>query len=401
MSKNHDKISKLIQDNLPPIFRGLRIIDPDKKVVYCKRCVISNQRPRLMFNEEGICAACLFAEYKHNVINWDERERKLEELCDKFRSKDEGWDIIVPGSGGKDSGYVAYTLKKKYGMHPLTVTWAPSIPTEIGIQNLYNFIQSGFDNIKGTPNGELHRKLSKITFSEFGDNFLPFIYGQINFPFQIAVNYNIPLIFFGEDGDVEYGGSFERFNEPKLDMEYTLKSKFTSLPPQYWKSFGINDNLQYYRPPSMEKINSAGVEAHYFSFYDKWSPEKHYEVAKKHLGYKSNPEGRSEGTFTDYASLDDKSDGFHYYMAFIKFGISRATADASHQIRDGILTRDEGVDLVLKYDHEYPSKFQDEFLTYMNMNLDELQKIIDKFRRPIIWKKDNNGWKLNHQVSKL
>src|SRR3990172_8003853 len=122
MSKNHDKISKLIQDNLPPIFRGLRIIDTDKKVVYCKRCVISNQRPRLMFNEEGICAACLFAEYKHNTINWDEREKKLEELCDKFRSKDEGWDIILPESGIKDSGDVAYTLKKKYGMHPLTGT---------------------------------------------------------------------------------------------------------------------------------------------------------------------------------------------------------------------------------------------------------------------------------------
>src|SRR3990172_8003854 len=116
MSKNHDKISKLIQDNLPPIFRGLRIIDTDKKVVYCKRCVISNQRPRLMFNEEGICAACLFAEYKHNTINWDEREKKLEELCDKFRSKDEGWDIIVPVSG-----CIPYFFFKVYATSPLSL----------------------------------------------------------------------------------------------------------------------------------------------------------------------------------------------------------------------------------------------------------------------------------------
>jgi len=393
---------KISQESLPSIFRGLKVIDAEKKIVFCKRCVVSNQRPRLMFNEEGICAACLFSEYKQEIIDWDEREKKLEELCDKFRSKNETWDVVVPGSGGKDSGYVAYVLKKKYGMRPLTVTWAPSIPTEIGRENLYNFIQSGFDNIMGTPNGELHRKLSRITFSEFGDNFLPFIYGQINFPFQIAVNYNIPLIFFGEDGDVEYGGSFERFNEPKLDMNYTLKSKFTSMSPDYWNSFGISENsLQYYKPPPIEKIKSLCVEAHYFSFYDKWSPEKHYEIAKEHLGFKSNPEGRSEGTYSDFASLDDKSDGFHYYMALIKFGISRTTADASHQIRDGILTRDEGVDLVLKYDDEYPKKFEKEFLEYMDMDKDELEKIIDKFRRPIIWEKYNDCWKLKQQVSKL
>lgn len=393
---------KISQESLPSIFRDLRIIDPDEKVVFCNRCVISNQRPRLMFNEEGVCAACLFAEYKEKIIDWDKREKKLEELCDKYRSKDETWDVVVPGSGGKDSGFVTYNLKKKFGMHPLTATWASAIPTEIGNENLYNFIQSGFDNIMGTPNGELHRKLSKITFSEFGDNFLPFVYGQLNFPFQIAVNYNIPLIFYGEDGDVEYGGSFERFNEPKLDSEYTLKSKFTSLAPEYWSSFGIStDSLQYYKPPPMEKIKSVGVEAHYYSYYQKWNPAEHYEFAKEHLGFKANPEGRSEGTFTDFASLDDKTDGFHYYMALIKFGIARATADASNQIRNGVLTRDEGVDLVLKYDTEYPIKYQDEFLTYMNMNLAELTKVLDKFRRPIIWEKVNDEWKLKKQVSKL
>ncbi len=387
---------------LPKLFQNLKPLDPEKSVVYCKRCVTSNQRPRLMFNDQQICAACLYAEYKKKYIDWDKREKELENLCDRFRKNDGSWDVIVPGSGGKDSGYVAWYLKEKLEMHPLSVTWAPSIPTNIGRKNLYNFIQSGFDNIYGTPNGRIHRTFSRVSFEEFGDNFLPFIYGQINYPYQIASKFNIPLIFFGEDGDVEYGGSFERFNRSKLDYAYTVKSKFTSLPPEYWEKYGISKKgLKFYSSPSQEEITKKRIEAHYFGYFKNWSPEEHYEIAKQHLGFQPNPDGRSEGTYTDFASLDDKTDGFHYYMAFVKFGIGRATADASHQIRDEIITRDEGVDLVLQYDGEYPKLYEKEFLDYLEIDHQKLKEIIDKFRRPLIWKKENGNWSLRHAVSKL
>lgn len=355
-----------------------------------------------MFNQEGVCAPCLYSEYKETIVDWDKREKELAALCEKHRREDGAWDVVVPGSGGKDSAYVAYMLKKKYGMHPLTVTWAPTIYTDIGRQNLENFIRSGYDNLLGSPDGEIHRKLCKITFIEFGDNFLPFAYGQLNFPTQIAVRYKISLVFFGEDGDVEYGGAFERYNNPQLDLEYSVRTKFTSLPPEHWKSFGINmENLKRYSSPPLKELKSVGVEAHYFSYYDNWLPEKHYEIASKYTGYRPNPDGRTEGTYTNFASLDDKTDGFHYYMAFIKFGIGRATADAAHQIRDGIITRDEGVDLVHQYDSEFPTKYLKEFLDYMEMDIDELNKTIDKFRRPIIWKKENNRWRLRQQVTKI
>jgi len=387
--------------NLPEIFQNLKLIDPEKSVVYCKRCVISNQRPRLQFNKDGVCAACLYAEYKSKYIDWDKRNKELEILCDKFRRDDGSWDVLVPGSGGKDSGYVAWYLKEKLGMNPLTVTWSPTLPTEIGRENLHNFIQSGFDNIMGTPNGRIHKKLTKICFEEFGDNFLPFIYGQLNFPYQIAENYDIPLIIFGEDGDVEYGGSFERFNQSKLDMDYNIKSKFTSLPPEYWKKFGIDEKeLKFYKYSKTDKASNSKIEAHYFSYFEKWSPEKHYSIAKEKLGYNPNTNGRSEGTFTDFASLDDKTDGFHYYMAFIKFGLGRATSDAAHQIRDGIISRDEGVDLVLKYDGEYPKFFEKEFMDYLEIDNKKLNSIIDKFRRDVIWKEENGEWKLKHTVKK-
>ena len=384
------------------ILKNLKPINSKKKIEFCKQCVISNQRPRILFNEEGICGPCLYAECKKTLIDWDKRERELEILCDKHRSKDGSWDVVVPGSGGKDSSFVAYMLKKKYGMHPLTVTWGSALPTDIGRQNLDNFILSGYDNILGSPNGEVHRKLTKLGLTQFGDNFLSFIYGQINFPYQIATKYKIKLIFFGEDGEVEYGGSLERFDKPKLDTEYTVRTKFTSFGPKHWKSYGIKEHeLQAYLPPTPREMKTVGVEAHYFSYYDNWKPDKHYKIAKKQFGFKPNPDGRSEGTYTDFASLDDKTDGVHYYLALIKFGIARTTSDASHQIRDGVITRDEGVDLVRKYDSEFPRKYMKEFLDYMQMNRTQFDRVIDKFRRPIIWKKDDKQWKLRQQVKKL
>jgi len=392
--------------SMPKLFQGLRIIDPNRKVIYCKRCVVSNQRPRVHFNDDGVCGQCLYSEYKRTIVDWDKREKELSGLCDRFRSKDGSWDVIVPGSGGKDSGYVSYMLKKKYGMHPLTVTWASAITTEIGTQNLYNFIQSGFDNILVTPNGQIHRKLSKLGFTEFGENFLPFSYGQIHIPLQIAVRYKIPLIFYGENGELEYGGSLENYNKPTIDLtkhDYIMEKFAPSskpVDPKYWKRYGLDINdLKLYMPPSQAELKKIGVEEHYYSYYDIWLPEKHYDIAKKHLGFKPSPT-RSEGTYTNFASLDDKTDGIHYYMAFIKFGIGRATSDAAHQIRDGLITRDGGVDLVHKYDGEFPATYLKEFLEYVDMNMDALFRTIDKFRRPIIWKKVNGQWKLRQQVQK-
>lgn len=361
---------------------------------------MSNQRPRITFTYDGVCSACLFFEYKKTEVNWDKRKKELEDLCDKYRSKTGSWDVIIPGSGGKDSGYVSWKLKKEYGMHPLTVTWAPILPTEIGRKNLESLIDSGFDNILGTPDGEVNRKLSRLTFHKFGDHLLPFIYGMINFPLQIALRYKIPLIFFGEDGEAEYGGSLERGNEPRLDMKYTIKSKFTSLSPQYWKSHGIQSHqLNPYTPPRIQELNKNRIDAHYFSYYENWSPERNYKIARKVVGFSPDPQGRSEGTFIDYAGLDDKTNSFHYYMGLIKFGIGRATADASRQIREGHITRDEGVHFVREYDDEFPSRYYKEFLDYLGINKNEFNKIVDRFRSSIIWKKQNTKWILRNQVS--
>mgnify|MGYP006430174427 FL=1 len=291
-------------------------------------------------------------------------------------------------------------------MHPLTVTWASAISTDIGNQNLYNLTQSGFDNYLVTPNGKTHRKFSKLAFVELGDNFLPFSYGQLHAPIQIAVKFNIPFVMYGEHGELEYGGGLEDYDKSRLDLtsseyigrEFAPSSNPTS--PEYWDGKFEQNALKLYKLPPMNELQKVGIEEHFFSYFENWKPEQHVEIAQKNLGFIPNDK-RSEGTYTNFASLDDKTDGFHYYLMFIKFGIGRATSDAAHQVRDGIITRDEAVDLVLQYDGEYPKLYEKEFLDYMEMDKTMLNQVFDKFRRPIIWKKDSNEWKLRQQVTKL
>ena len=400
MKKNYTK------KEIELFFKDLKIINPEKKIIYCKNCVMSNQRPSVHFNDEGICGQCLYSYYKNHMVDWDKREKELENLCDKFRSKDGTWDVIVPGSGGKDSSYVAYILKKKYGMNPLTVTWAPALYTQIGLENLHNFIQSGYDNILITPNGLIHKKLSKISFLKLGENFLPFSYGQIHLPLHIAIKFNIPFVMYGENGELEYGGSMKNLENPIVDFEsddYVIEqfspSNKPTRPEKFLNTISIND-LKLYRLPPLKELKKLGVVEHYFSYYENWKPEKHFQVSLKHLGFKANNK-RSEGTYTNFASLDDKTDGLHYYLMFIKFGIGRATSDASHQIRDGIITRDEGVDYVHKFDGEFPKLYFKESLDYLGISENQFWKTVDKFRRKIIWKKEKKQWKLRHQVSKL
>ena len=149
----------------------------------------------------------------------------------------------------------------------------------------------------------------------------------------------------------------------------------------------------------LEAIEKKGIRQYFFSYFHKWVPQENFYYAQKHTGFKANPEGRSEGTYSKYASLDDQIDGFHYYMSFIKFGIGRATSDAAHEVRDGHITREEAVALVKRYDGEFPKLHFQTFLDYCKITEKEFWEIVDSFRSPHLWKKENGQWKLLHQVS--
>ncbi|MFW0778156.1 MAG: N-acetyl sugar amidotransferase [Rickettsiales bacterium] len=408
-----------------------------QEVEFCKSCVISNQRPSSIIEQkhtreskkkviafkDGICDACRTKDWKEQV-DWAEREKQLWELCDQHRSKDGSYDCLVPGSGGKDSDMQAHLLKYKYGMNPLTVTWAPHIYTDWGWKNFQAWIHSGFDNILVTPNGRTHRLLTRISMENLLHPFQPFIVGQRHIAAKTAAQHDIKLIFYGESG-AEYGNPAEENESARRDFreyEYFTMSddsdvylggvSFKELKEEY--GFKQPD-FEPYMPINPQLCADKGIEVHYLGYYVKWHPQSAYYYAVENCGFQAAPE-RTAGTYSKYHSIDDKMDDFHFYTTFIKFGIGHATYDAAQEIRNGDIDLDEGIALVKKFDGEYPARFEKEVFEYLSITEKEFGKdiaakfknpvmtresfmaLVDEFRSPHLWKHENGEWKLRHSV---
>src|SRR3989338_7875434 len=384
---------------------------PDE-IIFCSRCVISNQRPRTVFDREGVCSACRYAEKKFGgSIDWDKREAELRALVDAHRSKDGSFDCLVPSSGGKDSAVVIHQLKHQYGMHPLAITWAPFVYTDVGWENYLNTVEAGFDGLVAWPNGLLHRKLARVAFELKGAAFEPFVYGQKSFAFHAALRFKIPLIFYGENGEVEYGGSMQNADKPFEAVEdweqLYFKGSGVKTLAAAGEKMGIlsqtdlkENSFQFYQAPPIEEIKKLNIQMHWWSYYKLWVPQENFYYAAKHTGFTVNPEGRTGGTYTKGFSIDDKLDPFHYYLMFIKLGHGRASREASSDLRCGHLTRDEAVALVKRFDRDFPKTYFKDFLTYLDITEEHFWQIIDRYRRPNVWKKVNGEWKLRHTVAK-
>ena len=384
----------------PNVFYGL-----PREVKYCRRCTISNQRPNtsvefkntgknpkktISFGEKGICDACQVSLLKSN-INWNERESELRDLCDKFRRSDGSFDCLVPGSGGKDSFMTAHLLKYKYGMNPLTCTWAPHIYTDWGWKNFQSWIHAGFDNILYTPNGKVHRLLTRIATEKLFYPFQPFIMGQKTLAPKIAAKYDINLIFYGEN-QAEYGN-------PKSDMKSAnMQSNFFASSSEddiylsgaslsELREIGLtNKDWNSYLPIDPETLENKKIEYYYLGYFEKWHPQGVYYYARENSNFKPATE-RTAGTFNTYNSIDDKVDDFHYHSTYIKFGIGRATYDSSLDIRSGDLTREEGIALIKKFDGEFPERWAKEIFEYLSIREEEFGSFSKVFEKPIFDKK--------------
>jgi len=389
------------------------------EVKFCKKCVMSNQKASssvefkhnkkhkhktLMF-KDGVCDACRYAEWKDKNVDWEKREDDLLRLLEKHRCSDGRYDVLVPGSGGKDSGFAAHMLKYKYGMNPLTVTWAPHIYTDIGWKIFQDWIGiGGFDNILFTPNGRVHRLLTRLAFVNLLHPFQPFIIGQKILAPKIAKQYGINLIFYGEN-EAEHGNPIVDNKSPLRNKSYYSESDVSKL---YLSGVSMRElidkydlslnDLDIYIPLSEADCEKSGIEIHYLGYYLKWTPQEAYYYSVENTGFQANYE-RSEGTYTKFSSLDDKIDGFHYYTTYIKFGINRVTYDASKDIRNHHITREEGVALVRKFSGEFPAKYFKEFLNYIDISENDFYELIDKARSPHLWERNDGEWMLKYQVS--
>jgi hypothetical protein len=250
-----------------------------------------------------------------------------------------------------------------------------------------------------------HALLTKLAFENLAHPFQPFIIGQRLIAPRMSALYGIPLIFYGEN-QAEYGNNIEEnfspmmkptFFEakPDLDQLYLGGVPARELISQH----GISRNeLNPYLPVDGARLKALGTEVHYLGYYLKWDPQECFYYASEHTGFQTNVE-RTEGSYSKYSSIDDKIDPLHYFTTFIKFGLGRASYDAAQEIRNGKITREEGVALVRRFDAEFPSKFFREILDYMNISEARFWEVIDGARSPHLWEKNGNDWKLTHQVS--
>ncbi len=363
------------------------------KLQYCTKCLNVSTRPRITFNEEGVCNACQWAETK-KTISWKARWWRLEELCNKYRCPDgSNWDVIVPCSGGKDGSYVAWKLKHDLGMHPLCVTLLPQAQTELGRQNLENFKQAGFDHMAITPDPQVYKRLAIKGFKEQGRPKMPFGPGISTVTIKIATKFKIPFIMYGEEGESEYGGADTQRYNPQIDRDYLVNYYYNGLDFSGYLNEFTRDELRWWLLPDEEEWDRVGLFPTHWSHYENWDSLTHLKLAKEKCGLQSAKE-TSIGTYTDYAQLDDVLEDIDTYLMFLKFGFGRTTSDVGIEIRAGRMTRDEGAALVKKHDGVFPDKYLPEYLDYFGMNESEFSDLIDLWANKDILEKINGSWQL-------
>lgn len=351
-------------------------------------------RPRIVFDEEGVCNACRHADRKRE-INWEDRKKEFLEIVDKYRTGSSPWDCVVPWSGGKDSSSIAYKLKFEFGLNPLLVTFSPMIPNEVGMRNREALSRQGFDHIYVRPNQKVMRRLGRRFFIERGNQKVCWDAGVNVIPVLMAVKFGIKLIFYAEHGESEYGGKVIHEESTKIrDFTEVIEHQIGD-DPRNWVDEEITlKELQPYVYPDPTEIEKAGIKALYFAYFFRWSMLENYTYIKDKISFETCPYGRTQGTFTNFDSLDDKTDELYYHMQYVKFGFGRATRDACRMIQNNQMSRAEGLELALRYDAEFPSAYLKENLEYLNMNEEEFHSIIDKHRNTEIWRKEQDQWKL-------
>lgn len=365
-------------------------------IKYCKRCLFPETKPDLSFGENGVCSACVAAEHKNEGIDWYTKEKEFYEIINHYKLPEgkPGYDCLIPVSGGKDSTYQAYFIKYVCGLNPLCVCFETTAITEVGQRNLDNISKMGIDLIYFKKNYNVYKKMVVESFKRVGDEMWPNHVGIFTVPVIFAVKFNIPLIIWGENPQQEYGGpSLESVKNRILNRRW-LEEFGGLLGNRIQDMIGVDGltekELTPYFYPSDEDIERVGVTGVFLGHYFFWDARKQLEIVKEY-GFSVKEDGNIEGTYTNYENLDEKMHGLHDYLKFVKYGFGRATDHACIDIRNGRLTREEGLKLVKKYDGKYPHYAIKCFVEYSGMSFEEIDNVIDSFTNPILFKQDNNG----------
>ena len=365
---------------------------------WCSNCLAMSTRPRISFDRRSWCNACRWAERK-KTLDWDARRNELEALLDKHRRTDGSFDCLVPVSGGKDGSYVAYNLKHKYGMNPLCVTVTPALSLALGDRNLRAFVESGYNHISVNAAHEAMRQLNKVGLVEMGFPYYGWLVAMQASPVRMAALFGIGLIFFGEDGEVEYGGSAETEKNPVYDVSYMKRIYLEGGYEKVLAKAGVPAaDLTFFQFPDDELLARNPIEITHWSYFENWDPYRNYLIAKEHCGLMES-EDTNSGTFTNFAQNDQALYALHTYLMYLKFGFGRANQDACIEIRRGAMDRGQALQLVRLYDGQFPHDFLDTYLDYFQMNRKEFDAALDWWANRELFEKVDGYWKPRFTVS--
>ena len=362
---------------------------------YCKKCIMPDTRPDQYLNEDGICNACLSFE-NQKKIDWDARANQLNELIEekKLRNKN-GWNCVVPGSGGKDSTYQALWAKSK-GLNPILVTATTCDLSYLGRKNLDNLKALGFDTVEISNKPDIRAKLNKTCIDLIGDISWPEHVSIFTAPIRFALNYKIPLILYGENPQIEYGGPEKSLSNYELDRKWLeefgglIGLRVTDLMEIH--NFSKKD-LSIYDYPSQEELKQFPIKSIFLGYFEMWDSIRNFEQAKKN-GFLSYDKGL-EGCFFNFEKLDNYQHGIHDYFKFLKFGFARATDQLCYSIRRNLISREEAIKKVKKLEGYFPKSYMGknlkEILKKIDLSLEDFEKICDRFTNKKIFKCDQGG----------
>lgn len=364
-------------------------------LTYCKRCVMPDTKPDLHLDEQGVCNACRSYE-KRTGVDWDARHRELLQLLEKYRRRDSGnWDCIVPVSGGKDSTYQVVRMLQ-LGLNPLCITSTTCDPSNIGRKNIENLKHLGVDYVEISPNPLIRAKLNRIGLKQVGDISWPEHVGIFTIPVRAAVQFNVPLLVWGENSQNEYGGPAAAAGNNILNRRW-LEEFGGMLGMRITDVIGMEGieakDIISYTYPSDEDLVRVGVTGLFLGHYIPWDGLSNALIAQAN-GFHVY-EKVVEGSMVNYENLDNHQTGIHDYFKFLKFGFGRATDLACMQIRRGRLTRQDGLEAVKRLDGIFPRKYLGkslkDILRPLDISENEFIRLCDKFTNKKIFRRDASG----------
>lgn len=362
---------------------------------YCARCVMPDTKPDLFLDEHGVCNACRSYE-RRKEVDWDARKQELLRLLERYRRPDGGnWDCIVPVSGGKDSTYQVVRMLQ-LGLNPLCVTSTTCDLSALGRRNIENLKRLGVDYVEMSPNPLVRAKLNRIGLTQVGDISWPEHVGIFTIPVRAAVQFNVPLIVWGENSQNEYGGPAAAADNSVLNRRW-LEEFGGLLGLRVSDLIGIEGiearHLIPYSYPTDEELARVGVTGLFLGYYLPWDGLSNTLIAQAN-GF-ATYDKVVEGSMVNYENLDNHQTGIHDYFKFLKFGFGRATDLACLHIRRGRLTRQDGLEAVRRLDGKFPweylGKSLEDILAPLEMSVEAFVKLCDKFTNKKIFVRDAKG----------